>query len=85
MSACISSKGEYSSHELDATFTCVDCGVRDEDAMLAEVNRLREENAKLAQDSRKTMLRVAREVANLPQSQHGWYIDNMCATMAAKA
>ena len=43
MSACISAHGEYSSHEPDDEFTCALCGVLDEDALRAELVRLRGE------------------------------------------
>jgi transcription initiation factor TFIIIB Brf1 subunit/transcription initiation factor TFIIB len=45
MSACISSRGEYSYHEPDADYVCTFCGVLDEDALIAELNRLRVEAA----------------------------------------
>jgi hypothetical protein len=40
MSVCISRHGEFSSHELDAAHTCTLCGVLDEDALRAELERL---------------------------------------------
>ena len=45
MSACISMHGEYSNHipHPDANYTCVRCGVLDEDALIAERDRLRAE------------------------------------------
>jgi hypothetical protein len=43
MSACISSEGEYSDHEISAEFefVCNRCFSFDEDAAVAEVRRLR--------------------------------------------
>jgi len=41
MSTCISSHGEYGSHELDDTYVCARCGVLDEDALIAELQRHR--------------------------------------------
>lgn len=41
MSTCISSHGEYSSHEPDDEYTCRLCGVLDENAMREELRRLR--------------------------------------------
>lgn len=41
MSACISSRGEYSSHELDDLHTCIWCGVLDEDALRSELAEAR--------------------------------------------
>lgn len=43
MSACISRHGEFSSHTLDDTHTCTLCHVLDEDALRAELTRLRAE------------------------------------------
>ena len=41
MSSCISSHGEYSEHEITTTlFTCDRCGVFDEAAAMAEIDRL---------------------------------------------
>ena len=41
MSSCISSHGEYSEHEITtAPFTCDWCGVFDEAAAMAEIDRL---------------------------------------------
>ena len=41
MSSCISSHGEYSEHEITTTpFTCDWCGVFDEAAAMAEIDRL---------------------------------------------
>ena len=41
MSSCISSHGEYSEHEITTTlFTCDMCGVFDEAAAMAEIDRL---------------------------------------------
>ena len=41
MSSCISSHGEYSEHEITTTpFTCDQCGVFDEAAAMAEIDRL---------------------------------------------
>lgn len=45
MSACISSRGEYSFHEPDADYVCTFCAVLDEDAIFAELHRLRAEAA----------------------------------------
>jgi hypothetical protein len=42
MSTCISRHGEYSSHELDDTFVCARCAMLDEDAIVAELQRLRQ-------------------------------------------
>ena len=48
MSKCISSHGEYSEHEPGPhPFVCAWCGVFDEDAAVAEVERLRTEMAEL--------------------------------------
>lgn len=41
MSACISSRGEYSSHELDDLHTCTWCGVLDEDTLRSELAEAR--------------------------------------------
>jgi len=41
VSKCISPRGEFSEHTLDADFTCADCLSIDEDALLAELHRLR--------------------------------------------
>lgn len=43
MSACISRHGEFSEHYLDDSFTCTVCLVLDEDALRAELERLRAE------------------------------------------
>lgn len=43
MSKCISRHGEYSEHQLDQDHVCRRCSVLDEDAMVAELNRLRGE------------------------------------------
>ncbi len=40
MSVCISRHGEFSEHELDATFTCRLCHVVDHDALRAERDAL---------------------------------------------
>jgi hypothetical protein len=40
MSACISARGEFGRHRNDARFTCTRCHVFDEDAALAEIDRL---------------------------------------------
>jgi hypothetical protein len=45
MSKCISAKGEFSEHELDAKFTCVDCFAFDEDAALDRIESLQAELA----------------------------------------
>lgn len=41
MSTCISRHGEFGSHELDDLHTCTLCHVLDEDALRAELSRLR--------------------------------------------
>lgn len=41
MSTCISRAGEFGSHTLDESFVCTVCFALDEDAMTAELNRLR--------------------------------------------
>jgi hypothetical protein len=41
MSACISRHGEFGSHDLDADYVCKLCAVLDEEALIAEMNRLR--------------------------------------------
>lgn len=41
MSACISSAGEFGSHVLDDAYSCTRCFVLDEDALTAELLRLR--------------------------------------------
>lgn len=46
MSTCISSRGEYGSHELDDAHICTWCGVLDEDAMVAELRQLRADLAR---------------------------------------
>lgn len=43
MSACISRHGEYSEHTPDGEYTCQRCLVLDEDALRAELRRLRAE------------------------------------------
>ena len=42
MSACISRRGEFSYHQLNADYVCTWCGVLDEDALIGELNRLRD-------------------------------------------
>lgn len=48
MSGCISVHGEYSDHILDDLHTCTRCSVLDEDALRADLARLREEIERLA-------------------------------------
>jgi hypothetical protein len=43
MSVCISSAGEFSSHDLDDEHVCRDCHTLDEDALRAELRSLREQ------------------------------------------
>lgn len=43
MSVCISQHGEYGSHTVDTEYTCTRCGVLDEEALTAELRRLRQE------------------------------------------
>lgn len=47
MSACISPRGEYSSHEPDSDYVCTFCGVLDEVALIAELNRYRQHSITL--------------------------------------
>lgn len=47
MSACISSKGEFGSHNLDAEYVCADCGEVDEASRGAELLALRARVAEL--------------------------------------
>lgn len=42
MSACISRHGEYGSHIVDDDYLCTRCFWLDEDAIIAELHRLRE-------------------------------------------
>lgn len=51
MSACISQRGEFSSHEPDAEHVCTFCGVLDEDALIDELRRVRESVASLTADN----------------------------------
>ena len=41
MSSCISRHGEYSEHTLNDLYVCTYCSALDEDAMIAEVERLK--------------------------------------------
>jgi hypothetical protein len=45
MSTCISERGEYSHHTPDDAHVCTRCHVLDEDAVIQELKRLREERA----------------------------------------
>jgi hypothetical protein len=47
VSACISQRGEYSDHTPDADYVCTRCGVLDELALVAELNRYQAETARL--------------------------------------
>jgi len=59
MSTCISQLGEFGSHDLDDSYTCKDCGVLDEDALRAELQRLRREQDEL--DAHRRRYRAERD------------------------
>lgn len=50
MSTCISTQGEYSTHTVDGRYGCTRCHVLDEDALFAELDRLKTELAKALDD-----------------------------------
>lgn len=65
MSTCISNHGEFSSHDLDGLHTCNLCGVLDEDAMRAELERLRSEAAKWEKAYGDALTEIERLTADL--------------------
>jgi len=65
MSACISSRGEYGSHEIDDTYTCTWCGVLDEDALIAELQQRRAE-LEVQRQRYAELVRAATAVAAAP-------------------
>lgn len=52
MSTCISRHGEFGSHTLDDSYTCTLCHVLDEDALRAELERLRRALVALENDNK---------------------------------
>jgi len=57
VSKCVSMHGEFSEHDLDGDFICKSCCGLDEDALIDDRNRLRDELVTIEADLRESIAR----------------------------